>query len=373
MKPSIMLIAVACGAANVTASGAEEEIRRSGERTLPGIVAFAAPEEGTTISDAEHAPATERRTPARSAGSDAGAPGTNNAPTAHQVRRTFERITRQLARHTNEPIRSKAHRELREWTDPRHFPVMIDVLSRGDREAHQALLVHLADQGDTGQEALLGIALASDHPFLRTGAGDHLRAPAPHAVRMLLARALRSGSDEVIRRAARHAADLHVPELLPLLVRVQFIAPIIRHRIDSPWEDGFVHSITIGSVSTRPTRSPVRLSLTGGGLIRFRGLRGHDDITAVPRIRFGYEIDPLPRTPAPLRRDEVRDAILKIASEALGRPVIDPGANPDLWRDWYREQYRPELDAIRTGRSRQSEMHRRIDEAYAAYEPWNTP
>lgn len=237
----------------------------------------------------------------------------------------------------NVEVRQIGIRKLREFTDPRLFPAMLETFKREKQDVRGAILDHLADlQTDEGDTTLAWAAVFDEDEWFRQQATERLKkriaasGDASWRVQTVVAQGLKRKDEDVVTAAAQLAQALKLIEAIPMLVNAQVSrggSEIRETRAGAlGWiligqQQAFISDlepvVADGAVAFDPELSVV----TEGTFLR-----------VVDAVTVTYRVD-------------VHNALVGLSSDAWGRSTADLGWDNAKWRDWYTREFLPQQKA----------------------------
>lgn len=230
-------------------------------------------------------------------------------------------------------VRQIGMRRLRGYTDPAAFPLLTDLFFPEGADVRDAVLDHLAGLDTVEADAAIAWeAVYGDDPNDRLASRRLLeRLDADRGLHPVVVDVVRSGLREPDEgtpiEAARVAASLDLYDLIPLMAQAQVAARGGGDRRgDLAWitigtQRAFVSDVTPvvadGAVAFDP-----QLSVVSEGTI----LRVSDAFVAIYRV-------------------ELHGILVGMTSEAWGQPTGQLGYDAPAWGAWYREEFKPFLEA----------------------------
>ncbi|MFO0873666.1 MAG: hypothetical protein U0575_06800 [Phycisphaerales bacterium] len=218
--------------------------------------------------------------------------------------------------------RAEGIAELREFTDPAAFRVMVDVLAREGADVQLALYEHLASQGADGQSALAYAAIRQGDSRLRDDAISRLVRPPSDDVLREIDFGLRSDTHAVANAAGFVAGQLNALGAIPLLIFTQATEDRVGQAGDLAW-------IAIGTqISYVANVVPV----VGGSAGAFQPVLGVVNQGTLLRVMDAVAVT---------YRIDVHNSLVAMTSADWGQSTAGLGYNMKEWWTWFNETYVP--------------------------------
>ncbi|MCG3126503.1 MAG: hypothetical protein CHACPFDD_01339 [Phycisphaerae bacterium] len=217
-------------------------------------------------------------------------------------------------------LEKQGRERIREINDPLAIVPLVRTLSTGDADC-RLLLVEMLGRlvCDESTMNLAVVALVDPRDDVRSAALSHLEQRSDERVVAQFRKALGSGDDALIRRAAtglgRFRAASAVPELIRALTankRMRIETPVQRYFHEMPAE----------------FREPTRIRAGGADIARITPEIGFPDAGAVLAVRTERRLETVT-----VFRTEVLEALKVITGQNLG-------FDEDVWQRWYEENRR---------------------------------
>lgn len=219
-------------------------------------------------------------------------------------------------------LRAEGIEQIREFTDPAAFRLLITELGKEKDDVRLAVLDHLAAQGEAGQPALAWTAIYDTDPAIRNEATLRLTTPAEEGVLAVLDEALRSRTHAVANRAGGMAGTLGVLDTIPLLIFGQVTTDRVENQGDLAWI----------AVQTQTAYVQRLEAVTGSGSGAYQPVMGVVNEGSVLRIMDAV---------AYFYRTEVHRVLVSMTTADWGSSTEELGYDLLAWWHWYNEEYVP--------------------------------
>lgn len=238
-------------------------------------------------------------------------------------------------------IRQAGIAKLREYTDPAIYPSLIEIFKSEADDVRSALVEHFADlKSEAGDAALAWMAVHDRDASMRRSATDRLLGrtselgQVPDSVKLVIEGSLKKENDQVVTAAGQLAQGLNVLEAIPWLISAQFgggggssnaLAGADR-KGDLAWivigkQTAFVSDLTPVVSESAVAFDPTMSVITEGVELRIQ------DAAVVTYRTFIHGI------------------LVDMSTRDWGKPTGGLGWDPNAWKRWYLEEYRPFLTA----------------------------
>lgn len=241
-------------------------------------------------------------------------------------------------------IRQTGIAKLREYTDPAIYPSLIEIFKSEGDDVRSALVDHFADRKtEAGDAALAWMAVYDRDAAMRKSATDRLLARrkqlggVPDTVKMVIEGSLKKENDQVVSAAGQLAQGLNVLEAIPWLIAAQFgggggssstnnALSGVDRKGDLAWivigkQIAFVSDLTPVVSDSAVGFDPTISVITEGVVLRIQD-------AAVTTSRT-----------------EIHNVLIDMSTKDWGKSTGGLGWDPNAWKKWYAEEYRPFLVA----------------------------
>lgn len=299
----------------------------------------AAPPVESPSTPAEEPPAQETPVPEPTPGERAQMREQERLDAEREMKKIRARYFRSMR---NVEVRQIGIRKLREFTDPRLFPAMLEIFKREKQDVRGAILDHLADQQtDEGDTTLAWAAIFDEDEWFRQQAAERLKkriaasGEASWRVRTVVAQGLKRKDEKVVAAAAQLAHTLKLVEAIPMLINAQISGgggggSEIRESRDGAlgWiligqQQAFVADLEPVVADNAVAFDPELAVVTSGTFVR-----------VIDAVAVTYRVD-------------VHNALVGLSSEAWGRSTAHLGWDNAQWREWYTREFLPEYQTRR--------------------------
>lgn len=217
-------------------------------------------------------------------------------------------------------LEKQGRERIREIHDPLAIVPLVRVLGGGNAECRLLLVEMLGRMAcDESTMNLAVVALVDPREEIRSAALSHLEQRSDERVVAQFRKALGSGDDALIRRAATGLGRFRAAPAVPELIRA--LTANKRMRIETPVQRYF-HEMPADF------REPVRIRAGGADVVRLVPEIGFTDAGAVLAVRSERRLEVVT-----VFRTEVLDALKLITGQNLG-------FEEDAWLRWYEENRR---------------------------------
>lgn len=245
----------------------------------------------------------------------------------------------------NVELRQAGIAKLRQFTDPQTYASLVEVTKGEADDVRTAVLDHLWDQkNEAADTAIAWMGVFDRDAGFRERAIAKVRSrmmeagEAPRPVVRLVQGALRSDNEQAIVAAANMASGLSLYEAIPWLIAAQIQAPTqTGAQLGSGAPAGDLAYIVVGrQVAFVSDLTPV-VSDSAVGFDPTLGV-----VTEGVVLRIGDAVVTTFRT-------EVHNALVDLSTRDWGRSTMGFGYDTNAWRSWYLNDYRPFVEARRSG------------------------
>lgn len=236
-------------------------------------------------------------------------------------------------------IRQEGIAKVRQYTDPLIYPALVKIFEKEKHDVRVAILDHLLDQNTPEADVTIAWIAAFDRdPVIRGEAiarlTQHVQpgTTPPVRIKYMIVQGLKSGSPEKQLGAAELAETLKFFEAIPWLITAQFGGPgassgtVAEPRGDLAYivigqQTAFVSDLTPIVGDSAVGFDPTLSTITTGTILKI----GDASVTTYVTV--------------------IQPVLVRMTSEAWGRPTDGLGYDGREWWGWYRQEYLPYLSA----------------------------
>jgi hypothetical protein len=240
----------------------------------------------------------------------------------------------------NVEIRQIGIAKLRQWADrPFLYPALLREFARSGDDVRGAILDMLADQqSDEGDTTLAWTAVFDNDRAMRDLAASRLQrrigegAGATERIRRVLSLGLKpSATEQEMATAATLASQLRIVELIPLLINAQA---------------GGTTTVGGGGGGGESSLAWILIGTQTAFVADLEPVVGNNAVAFDPQIAVVTEGTVLRIIDAHVitYRMEVHHALVRLSSDAWGRPTGHFGFDVPRWREWYAKEFLPHLN-----------------------------